>query len=76
MFKSDKVILTRCSDFIGQVFACNAGLFVLNATCDYGQDPVVWQAMDAAMSKGRGKVVVAGKNKELMEGLQFNREPP
>jgi len=34
MFGSDKLILTRGGDFIGQDYACNPGLFVLDAICE------------------------------------------
>jgi len=34
MFGSDKLILTRFEDFIGQGCACNLSLFVLDVTCE------------------------------------------
>jgi len=34
MFGSNKLILTRGGDFIGQGYACNHGLFVLHVTYD------------------------------------------
>jgi len=34
MFRYDKLILTRASDFIGQGYACNARLFILILTYD------------------------------------------
>ena len=34
MFGSDKLILTRCGDFVDQGYSCNLGRFVLNTTCE------------------------------------------